>query len=285
MGIVKNSTKKARANRSLNEKRWKSVGNATGVLSILYWYNLYVGMSSWDSDKDPFFYDVDGTILTYPFMLDLMRACMLKNFEWDIVKLYGFHGLRVLGFNMQRAAHGEEVAALIGEWRSKAWVTYSRDELAEVLRTAQAGVNYAARHSLSGMPLDDQPVPPSALRDRPPPDILDVPESPVGASPPRVSPPAPAEQVPLPSRKDHQQIASLDPPDFQRVTRKAPSKSYTVWVWRDVTYYTIKAMRAAYRSWLSERAEASRTEFFKQLASFGYTLLDCGASIPAFTRD
>ena len=284
MGIVKNSTKKERANSSLNEKKWKSVGNATGVLSILYWFNLYLNMSSWDSDDDPFFYDVDGTVLTYPFMLDLMRACMLRKFPWEVVRLYGFHGLRVLGFNMQRAAHGEEVAALIGEWRSNAWVAYSRDELSEVLRTAQAGVNYAAQHSLSGMPLDDQPVPPSALRDRPPPDILDVAAAPSVSPMLDTSPPLPPP-VPLPSKASTDRITGLDPPDFQRITRKTPSKQYSVWVWRDITYYTIKAMRAAYQSWLSDQAEASRTEFFAQLASFGYTLLDCGASTSAFTRD
>jgi len=76
--------------------------------------------------------------------------------------LYGFHGLRVLGYNCWRAAEGEDVAALQGGWGSLAHRLYGRQMLMKILGMAEKGAHYAAANALAPMPLDGA-LPPQAV--------------------------------------------------------------------------------------------------------------------------
>ena len=292
MGIVKNSTRKERANRTLCEKRDKPIGRATGVLDVLHWYYLYVSMSSWDNDNMPFFYDEIGSVLTYVYMLDYLRLCMMRRYAWQIVKLFGFHGLRVLGFNLTRAGNGEEVAVLIGEWRSTTgWQPYSRENLLKVMAAAQRGVVYAAGNALAAMPLDSLPVPDSAQRPQPDPSRFTAfqetpsppPEPPfpppADPSPPSVSPPPPHPRCSVPID------TTGYPPDVVVVDSiKAGGSRYRKWKWRGRVYYTLRALRAAYQDWQRQQ-ELQAPEFFTSLQQYGYKLLDWEPHLPESTSD
>ena len=76
------------------------------------------------------------------------------NTSSSVAIFFGFHGLRVLGYNCWRAASGEEVAVLQGGWGSVAHRAYARDELTKILGMAKIGVMYAASNALIPMPLD-----------------------------------------------------------------------------------------------------------------------------------
>jgi hypothetical protein len=252
LGIVKNSGRLKRARSNPDDRTWKPVGDCTGVLSMCFWYELYLGMSSWASEKDPFFYDAAGCPFTYNFMLRLFRTriSLLHGFTWDTSKVYGFHGLRVLGFNCTRAAAGEDVAVLQGGWASTAFQTYSREQLARVLAVAQVGADYAASHSLPAMPMDATPVPSSSLPADGP-----LPSDP--APPPaRPSPPV----MPSPPA-----MASDMPADAEKIVRNARARSYTVWRWRGKVFQSKRQLLAACR--------ASVSEFDASLAGLGYTIV------------
>ena len=202
-------------------------------------------MTIWSSDLDPFFVDASGDPFTYAFMLREFRTriSLLPGYDWEKARIYGFHGLRVLGFNCARAAAGEEVAVLQGGWASDAFKTYTREQLMRLLSMAQMGADYAASHSLPSMPMDDVPVPPSALPS----------DGPAFVGPP------PAASAAGPSSPA---IVIPDvPPDAVRVVREASSRSYAVWQWRGATYLSLPRLRAAF--------EPTRT-FLLSLASFGY---------------
>jgi hypothetical protein len=254
MGIVKNSTRKERANRNLCEKRDKPIGRATGVLDILHWFNLYVSMSLWADEDMPFFYDEIGSVLTYVYMLDYMRLCMMRKYAWEVIKFLGFHGLRVLGFNLTRAGNGEEVAVLIGEWRSNTgWQPYSREDLQKVMAAAQRGVMYAAANALAAMPLDSLPVPDSAQRPQPDPGRFTAFQATPSPPPPPPAPPL-RDPSPPPPPPPPPCSAPIDttgyPPDVIVVnTIKAGGARYRKWQWRGRNYYTLHALRAAYQDW------------------------------------
>jgi hypothetical protein len=249
LGIVKNSNRLKRAKCDPDDRTWKPVGDCTGVLSMSFWYELYVGMSSWASEGEPFFFDSAGVPFTYSFMLRLFRTriSLLPEFTWDSARVYGFHGLRVLGFNCTRAAAGEDVAVLQGGWSSEAFRTYSREQLARILAVAQVGADYAASRSLPSMPMDATPVPPSALPE-------DGPLAPVDTPPQTVN-------VPHASAPD---CDSELPVDAVKVVRHAKARSYSVWRWRGKVYESKRRLLAAF---------ASSSEFDASLTQLGYTFV------------
>ena len=190
--------------------------------------------------------DERGDPFTYAFMLREFRTriSLLPGYTWEMARIYGFHGLRVLGFNCARAAAGEEVAILQGGWTSDAFKTYTREQLSRLLSMPQLGADYAASRSLPSMPMDDVPVPPSALP---------------SDGPSRVVPPVAASAA----GPSHPSIFAPDvPPDAVRVIRASSSRSYAVWQWRGATYSSLPRLRVAFKS--------TRT-FLISLASFGYT--------------
>ena len=156
LGSIKQDKKNKRSAKDPDKRDWKPCGEAGGVLSMRYWYECYCALSSWEDSSKPFFYGEDGKCLIYYDMLKFMRACMCRvpGMSVETAALFGFHGLRVLGYNCWRAASGEEVAVLQGGWGSVAHRAYARDELTKILGMAKIGVMYAASNALIPMPLD-----------------------------------------------------------------------------------------------------------------------------------
>lgn len=264
MGVVKNSS---RQDKAAPTRHWKPVGACSGVLSMFYWLSLYLGMSAWESEDSPFFYDSEGMPYTYIFMLRLFRTHISKlpGFTWDMAKIYGFHGLRVLGFNCARAGAGEEVAVLQGGWRSEAFRVYSRQEMSRLLAMPQIGADYAARHTLPGMPMDALPVPSSALphdgpvaagESRPPTTHVD-PSALLDGS--RVST-SPSSRLAT-SFAGGSGVADL-PVDAIEIRRSAVARHYTVWTWQGRTYDSRPKLRRAYHA---------TKEFLTEIFAFGYT--------------
>ena len=254
LGVVKNSTRSKRAANDPEDRTWKPVGACTGVLSMFFWLDLYLSMSEFNSGTDPLFVDESGAPYTYAFMLRLFRTriSLLPGFDWNAAKIYGFHGLRVLGFNCARAAAGEDVAVLQGGWASDAFKTYSKEQLLKLLGMAQLGADYAASHALPDMPMDAVPVPLTALP-------VDGP-LPQEARPPPLATPAPAPSAP--SGAIPAAVVPDLPIDAEREVRTATSRSYVVWKWRGVAYGSRPQLRAAYQK---------EKEFLTVVSAFGYT--------------
>lgn len=156
-GNIKQDKRSKRARRDPDKREWKPVGETTGLLSMLFWYNLYLSFAGAAREPDaPFFVRADGRYAVYQELLDGFRAamCRVPGVTWAQASSYGLHGLRVLGYNCWRAANGEDVAALQGGWGSQAHRSYGRETLEHVLSVPQRAAEYAAAHSLPPMPLD-----------------------------------------------------------------------------------------------------------------------------------
>ena len=234
-GVTKSSTRAKKAANDASDKEWKTVGPCTGVLSMAYWVQVYLSMSHWESDDDPFFYDEHAQPYVYVRMLREFRTLIsfLSGFAWDSAKIYGFHGLRVLGFNCTRAAAGEHVAVLQGGWMSDAFKTYSREQIDSILAAPQIGANYAATRGgrLPSMPMDGVPVPLSAL----PTDGPLPPPSPVVST----SVPAPVPRGPA--------AVQAMPVDAVQVTMRATKRHYKVWRWLGRSFGSKPRLLRAYR--------------------------------------
>lgn len=298
LGVVKNSTAKQKAAGLDNKDNWKPVGICSGVLNIFMWFNAYCALSSWESPDSPFFYDDKG-VLTYVFMLNYMRNAMAgcPEMTWAIAKMYGFHGLRVLGFNCARASTGDEVAILQGGWLSGAWQTYTRAQIDAIVQAAKDGANYAASHALPSLPLDATPVPLRSIpadsayvpSTRPFPAPRVAPTPPAGApyhpTPPVVAPSS-NEAPPLVddytfslsdlvvSTKDYPSDGSSDSLDGLPTSSVAVEKTthtgrkYTIHLWKGRRFTSLPMLRAAYAA-----AKAGKSDFFSALSNFGYTRL------------
>ena len=257
LGSIKQDQRSKRTRKDPDHRDWKPCGECTGVLSMNYWFNAYVNLSSWKKDTDPFFYGNNGNALTYPFMLNYMRVCMtrVEGVTWAMAVLYGFHGLRVLGYNCWRAAEGEDIAILQGGWGSLAHRVYGRQDLAKILGMAQKGAYYAASNALAPMPLDGALPPnviapsPAALSPVPPVQTLVTP-SPVV--------PAPAVSSSAPAGAD----SSFWPADAVEVLRTATARDYKVFRWNSKTYTSRRSLSKAYKS----------SAFVQRLLSLGYGL-------------
>ena len=156
-GSIKQDKRSKRSRKDPDRREWKPVGEATGVLSMLFWYKLYIKFVGADRDPNvPFFVNEDGRYAVYNELLEAMRAAMLRvpGVTKDMTMKYGLHGLRVLGYNCWRAAQGEDVAQLQGGWGSSAHRSYGRVQLSQMLEVPQKAAAYAATHSLPPMPLD-----------------------------------------------------------------------------------------------------------------------------------
>ena len=164
LGSIKQDQRSKRSNRDPDKRDWKPCGECDGVLSMRNWFDAYEELSNWSDGQQPFFYDDNGKPLTYTFMLNFMRSCMARcdGVSQADADLYGFHGLRVLGYNCWRAAEGEDVAALQGGWGSLAHRLYGRQMLMKILGMAEKGAHYAAANALAPMPLDDA-LPPQTV--------------------------------------------------------------------------------------------------------------------------
>ena len=215
LGSIKQDSGNKRSQRDPDKRDWKPCGEATGVLSMRYWYGVYASQSCWASGTSPFFYGSDGKCLTYSTMLAHMRECMARvpGISQETAVKYGFHGLRVLGYNCWRAAAGEEVAVLQGGWGSTAHRTYARDELMKILGMAQKGVSYAAQHALIPMPLD---VADDDLVAAPP---LQPASNQVLSPGPVVVVPAPLPASTLSKRTSSVKSSNPTPPGFKREDR------------------------------------------------------------------
>jgi hypothetical protein len=157
-GNIKQDKRSKRAKRDPDKREWKPVGEVTGILSMLFWYELYLTFVSPDRDPEsPFFVSGDGRHAVYQELLDGFRAamCRVPGVTKEYALKLGLHGLRVLGYNCWRAANGEDVAALQGGWGSMAHRSYGRDTLATLLTVPQRAAEYAATNSLPPMPLDE----------------------------------------------------------------------------------------------------------------------------------
>ena len=157
-GSIKQDKRSKRAKRDPDKREWKPVGEATGLLSMLSWYTLYLQFVGESRDPElPFFVASDGRYAVYSELLDGFRAamCRVPGVDMDMAMKYGLHGLRVLGYNCWRAANGEDVAKLQGGWGSEAHRSYGRETLEQVLSVPQRAANYAASHALPPMPLDE----------------------------------------------------------------------------------------------------------------------------------
>jgi hypothetical protein len=156
-GAIKQDKQSKRARRDPDHREWKPVGEAAGILSMMYWFRLYLTFVGEKRDMEsPFFIKADGRHAVYSELLDAFRMAMAKTegMTMEKAKRYGLHGLRVLGYNCWRGAKGEDVAQLQGGWGSDAHRSYGRDMLLEILQVPQLAANYAALHSLPPMPLD-----------------------------------------------------------------------------------------------------------------------------------
>ena len=164
LGSIKQDQRSKRSKRDPDKRDWKPCGECDGVLSMRNWFDAYEELSSWSDEQQPFFYDDNGKPLTYSFMLNFMRSCMARcdGVSQADADLYGFHGIRVLGYNCWRAAEGEDVAALQGGWGSLAHRLYGRQMLMKILGMAEKGAHYAAANALAPMPLDGA-LPPQAV--------------------------------------------------------------------------------------------------------------------------
>jgi len=137
-------------------REWKPVGNASGIMSMAFWLDLYLSLKPTNNDPDsPFFVRADGKPLLYHDLLMDMRAlfCKVPGITLAIANRLGLHGLRVLGYNAGRAAMGEDVAALQGGWFSDCHQTYGRETLKKILDMAGAMAKMAAEKALPSLPL------------------------------------------------------------------------------------------------------------------------------------
>ena len=156
-GHIKQDKRSKRARKDPDHREWKPVGECTGILSMMYWYLLYVGFVGLERSPDaPFFVNPDGRHAVYNELLDGMRAAMMRvdGVTHQIALRYGLHGLRVLGYNCWRGANGEDVAQLQGGWGSDAHRSYGRETLNTIISVPQRAAAYAAQNSLPPMPLD-----------------------------------------------------------------------------------------------------------------------------------
>ena len=138
------------------EREWKPVGNASGIMSMAFWLDLYLSLKPINNDPDsPFFVRADGKPLLYHDLLTDMRAlfCKVPGITEAVANRLGLHGLRVLGYNAGRAAMGEDIAALQGGWFSNCHQTYGRDTLNKILDMAGAMAKMAAEKALPSLPL------------------------------------------------------------------------------------------------------------------------------------
>ena len=155
-GSIKQDKRSKRARKDPDGREWKPVGEATGILSMMFWFTTYLSFVGDRDPETPFFVGPDGRHAVYSELLDSFREAMTRvpGVTMDIAKKYGLHGLRVLGYNCWRAAEGEDVAVLQGGWGSEAHRSYGRETLEKVLGAPQKAAAYAAMHSLPPMPLD-----------------------------------------------------------------------------------------------------------------------------------
>jgi len=159
-GAIKQDRRSKRTRKDPDQREWKPVGEATGILSMRYWTDQYLvhgkRLKLWSNPDDPLFVHADRSVLTYRELMDSFRAAMerVDGVSPAEAAQYGLHGMRVLGYNCWRAANGEDVAKLQGGWGSDVHRMYGRDTLDKILSFAQKGATYAAKHSLPPMPLD-----------------------------------------------------------------------------------------------------------------------------------
>ena len=253
LGSIKQDQRSKRTRKDPNHRDWKPCGECTGVLSMNYWFNAYVNLSSWNKETDPFFYGDNGKPLTYSFMLNFMRVCMTRviGVTWAMAVLYGFHGLRVLGYNCWRAAEGEDIAILQGGWGSLAHRVYGRQDLSKILGMAQKGANYAASNALAPMPLDGA-LPPTVTA-----------PSPAALSPvPPVPTIVPSPVVPASSSAPAGDDGLVLPADFVEELRTAPARDYKVFHWNFKSYPSRRSLSKAYQN----------SAFVQRLLSLGYGL-------------
>ena len=255
LGSIKQDTRSRRTMQDPDRRDWKPCGECSGVLSMRYWFDAYASLSAWSNNQQPFFYGDDGKCLTYGSMLSFMRRCMTRcnGVTQPMADMYGFHGLRVLGYNCWRAAEGEDIAALQGGWGSLAHRIYGRDDLNKILGMAQKGAHYAASHALAPMPLDDTP-PQDAVA--PSPAALDKLPSVTVSSTGKSSGPGPSSVSDSTSDSNWNGL----PDDAVIEVREAPAKSYKIFHWNNDRFKSWKRLRAAYLE----------SSFISTLRSMGY---------------
>ena len=238
---------KKRVDKDPNDRDWKPVGACTGILNMRLWFDKYVSMSEWSSDEDPFFYDESGP-LVYHSMLKFFRVCMSRVISMEEALTYGFHSLRVLGYNCWRAASGEEVAVLQGGWGSDGHRAYSREMLMRILGMAQKGAQYAAEQALPLMPLDaglTQPTLPVPLAADNSHVFTDE-----GAGSSAEPVPAPVVAAPQASRKRSSSIVSATPlPNgVTMIPHSKDGRSWKTYTLNGRSYSSLKLVLAAYAS-------------------------------------
>ena len=248
-----------------NTREWKPVGECSGIMSMRMWFDRYVEMSSWSKETDPFFYDENGPLLYYK-MLTFMRVCMSRvaGITSEMAFRYGFHGLRVLGYNCWRAASGEEVAILQGGWGSDAHRAYGREMLMRILSMASKGAKYAAENALPAMPLDnDLPPLPTPQTPQPPTHVVDDHVFTDGAAAgPSVAPaPAPAA-APLPATSAKSTSAKFLPPGASSVSHSTTKKSWHIYTFKGKTYRSLRSLWAA--------ADKDKGSFVSSLSNYSF---------------
>jgi hypothetical protein len=229
------------------KREWKPVGNATGIMSMAFWLDLYLQLKPSNPDPEsPFFVRADGKPLLYHDLLGDMRNlfCKVPGITLAIAKRLGLHGLRVLGYNAGRAAMGEDVAALQGGWFSDCHQTYGRETLNKVLDMAGLMSKMAAEKALPSLPL--------------------MPEAPIFSPDGHVFSDTSAFTPPVatPSVESSSRTAEGYSRDVLKITsepRGSSSRRYHVYFMEGTQYRSLKAAKRAQES-----------SFDKYLASFGY---------------
>jgi len=104
-GAIKQDRRSKRTRKDPDQREWKPVGEATGILSMRYWTDQYLvhgkRLKLWSNPDDPLFVHADRSVLTYRELMDSFRAAMerVDGVSPAEAAQYGLHGMRVLGYN------------------------------------------------------------------------------------------------------------------------------------------------------------------------------------------
>ena len=122
------------------------VGDAPeSIFSIVHWYRALMSFHRGTrAPEAPFFVTAAGgdIHMLYGQALEIFRRLLGRACEEP--ELYGFHGLRVEGYNLSKKANGEDVTVAHGGWKSGSHKRYDRfDVIDDVLPMAARSVGAA----------------------------------------------------------------------------------------------------------------------------------------------
>ena len=132
---------------------WRAIGNCSGTLSAVAWYQHHMSLSWKDGmdDSMPLFHNGKGGVLTQAIANRILHTQMFLQVAGvsaaDAI-LYSLGGIRPLGRNALAGVAGDATAKVQGMWGSDAFDAYDRDMLERVLTAAQQMANFAGTASM-----------------------------------------------------------------------------------------------------------------------------------------